>query len=639
MRWVVTSARRALITTPWLILAISVAWGSTVVVEGFDSGAIGRAIENSHDGDVVMLPAGTYTITEAIRPKSNTTLAGAEDGQTILMFGGDAVGPFISLRGCENVTVHHLLLEGNMNPNCSGGVLASDSRGLNVHHLMIRNLGQSPGFGPFGIRFAGQDPTRKKGVTDSVISDCIIENIGVGKSFASGIRLSWGSSRNRVLRCTIRNTGRGGIHADNGSTDLVIRGNTVERSGGTALGIELWTQCHRCVVEDNRIDHWLSLDTSDYCAVRRNVIGTRDGTFAFIGIELISSYCVLTDNRVDDGQVIGLSESGPVPKQYVFWGNNTFKSCSQWAAQLQGEKGGVSRQYFWRCRFMDTTTGRGTVWYPNDAGHGLRTNGNCRDLVFERCKITGNAGYGIQLGGPDIDSLSFIGCVVKDNNGSAVVGPGAYTALEWQDCTVAGNGADIAPAAKPFPTAPPVAALDIPDEVTVGETVRLVSRSQGEIEKALWDFDDGIPAVGHKVTHVYERAGDYRITVVVWDRFGRAARCSKRLKVVSGPCHALPPTSSTLLPLASQQPSLGHCAPVGVSNSSASKSKLPTSYPLLCIAKPPTHGTPFSTDCRATGGEHQAAAASPGWPEGWPRAPLLITVWQSSWTSSCGPHI
>jgi len=71
--------------------------------------------------------------------------------------------------------------------------------------------------------------------------------------------------------------------------------------------------------------------------------------------------------------------------------------------------------------------------------------------------------------------------------------------------------------------------------VTVGQTVRLVSRSQGEIEKALWDFDDGIPAVGHKVTHLYKRAGDYRITVVVWDRFGRAARCSKRLKVVSGP--------------------------------------------------------------------------------------------------------
>jgi len=87
--------------------------------------------------------------------------------------------------------------------------------------------------------------------------------------WGAGIRLGHGSSRNRVEDNAISNTGRGGILCNDGSTDLVIRNNTVGGSGGEGLGIELWGGCHRSLVEDNQIDHWLSLDLSDYCAVRR----------------------------------------------------------------------------------------------------------------------------------------------------------------------------------------------------------------------------------------------------------------------------------------------------------------------------------------------------------------------------------
>ena len=40
----------------------------------------------------------------------------------------------------------------------------------------------------------------ERGVTDSRITDCRIENIGVGAEYGGGIRLAWGCVRNQVLR-------------------------------------------------------------------------------------------------------------------------------------------------------------------------------------------------------------------------------------------------------------------------------------------------------------------------------------------------------------------------------------------------------------------------------------------------------
>ena len=110
-------------------------------------------------------------------------------------------------------------------------------------------------------------------------------------------------------------------------------------------------------------------------------------------------------------------------------------------------------------------------------------------------------------------------------------GPGANTILEWQDNVVRENGADVTPLPLPFAAPPPVADFGMPGAATVGETVRFASKTQGAIARALWDFDDGLPAVGRTPTHVYERPGDYRVTLVVWDASGRAGRCQKRIEI------------------------------------------------------------------------------------------------------------
>jgi len=530
-----------------LLLAIAVCVGATlaahpveartIAVTGNDSAAIQAAIAESQPGDTVLVSAGTYAISQTVHPKSQTCVKGDGQEKTVLRFVGDTPSVIVSLAGCEDLELCALALDGAENPNATQGISAGNARRLNLHHLGIRNLVKGPGFGPHGILFSGVNPTGEGGVTDSVIADCHIENIGMGAKYGGGIRLAWGSSGNRVLRNAIADTGRGGIFADNGSTDAVIQANTVTGSGGEGLGIEVWGGCDRAVIEDNRIDHWLSIGGCDYCAARRNVISDKSGAYKFCGIEGIGSYCAITNNTVDGGQKIGLSVSASMAKNYVFWAHNVVRDCNQWGAQFQGEAGGIAYHYLYRCAFQSMPLGQGPVWYPGDEGHGFRTNGNVRHLTFEQCNFSGNARLGLQLGGPGVDCLSFIRCAIKDNKGAAVLGPHGYTALEWIECTAEGNASDDLPQAEPFPQAPPKAAFEAPDSVAVSVPVRFANTStaaHGKIAAVLWDFDAGAPSTDSSPTYTYDKPGRYCVTLIVWDDAGRASRAEHEVTVTPG---------------------------------------------------------------------------------------------------------
>jgi hypothetical protein len=506
----------------------------TRTVAGFDSAALKRAIEESQPGETVQLPEGTYTITEPILPKSGTHLLGAGQEKTLVHFAGAKPAVMVSLNDREDLEVAHLTLDGQNNPKVAQGLAAGNARRLKLHHLTIRNLAKSETFGPHGMLFSGTNPKRERGVTDSEVSDCLIENIAPDASFGCGMRFSWGSSRNRILRNTIRHTGRGGIFGDNGSTDLLIRGNTVLESGGEGLGIEVWERCDRSVIEENTMDHWLSNGGSDYCAIRRNRIGDKSGVVKFIGIEGIGARSVYTDNVVDGGQQIGLSVSNVAPKDDGYWAYNTVANCVQWGAQFQGERNGLVRHYFYRCKFTRTSPARGKPAYPGDAGHGFRMNGNMRRCVFEECDFSENDGLGLQFGGADLDAFTFLNCNFRNNKGAAVAGLKEYTALEWTRCVVEGNKSDELRPAKPFPQPAPTAAFEVPEKARVGEAVRFVSAAraaQGQLAATLWDFGDGPPVSEPAAAHTYARAGEYRVTLIVWDEAGRGARAEKLLRV------------------------------------------------------------------------------------------------------------
>ncbi|MEW6359352.1 MAG: right-handed parallel beta-helix repeat-containing protein [Planctomycetota bacterium] len=518
----------------WLATFLSSCRGTTLIVATPDSAGIQLAIDSGRPGDTIVLPPGTYSITEAIKPKSGTRLLGSGQGKTIIRFVGKAPDVLMRIAGCEDVEAAHLTLDGENNPLLKQGILGTNSRRVKIHHVTVRNLVKSETWGPHGILFTGKNPTRENAVSDSEIADCLIENIATDAKFGCGIRMAWGSSRNRILRNTIRNTGRGGIFGDNGSNDLIIRENTVAGSGGEGLGIEVWGRSDRCVIEDNRIDHWLSVGGSDFCAVRRNVVEDKGGPTKPYGLEIIGSYCIVSDNTVGERQGVGVSVSSKMPKNYHFYARNTIRGCYHWGAQFQGEEGGIARCYLYRCKFLDTMVGHPSVRYKGAEGNGFRTNGNVKQIVFEECDFSDNAKCGLQLGGPNVDQLSFVRCTIRNNKFAAVVGPKDYTALEWIDCAVEGNGKNDLPPAKPFAGPPPTASFDVSEELRVGKLITFVSTSKaatGKIAAVMWDFGDGIPVIESRTEHTYSKPGEYRVTLLVWDDAGRGARAEKVVRV------------------------------------------------------------------------------------------------------------
>ena len=243
-----------------------------------DSAAIAAAVAASQAGDTVFFPAGTYLTDDAIRPHSGTSLVGAGRDATIVRYVGTALLPLVELEGQSDVEVAALTLDGGANANAENGIHGANGSGHRLHDLTIRDLVQGAGFGPHGIYFS-------TAVTDSEIRDNLITDMAPGSQWGAGMRISQGSSRNVVMRNVIAVTGRGGVLNDNGSVDLVIRDNVITGSG-VGLGIELFRGCDRAIVEDNAIDHWLSLDTSSYCAVRRNIVSDTTGTIKIIGLDV-----------------------------------------------------------------------------------------------------------------------------------------------------------------------------------------------------------------------------------------------------------------------------------------------------------------------------------------------------------------
>ena len=500
-----------------------------------DRTAIQNAINAAASGDTVYFPNGTYYISGQLTPKSNIKLAGQSQSGAIIRFSATTGQAFINMNVLTNVEISLLTLDGNNNGNAHIGVYAYRGRQHNIHHLTIRNLIADNIYGPFGIHFNG---SAGLGVTDSTIADNTITNIGAASDWGGGIRCSWGSSRNKILRNNITWTGRGGIFGNDGSTDLVIQSNTVAHSGKTAegLGIEVWGGCARAIIEDNNIDHWLSLDSSSTSAVRRNTVRDLAETIiSFIGLESVGSTdVVFTDNTVDHGQLIGISMSNDPAKNYGLWAYNTVQFMAMWGAQIQGDANGARYQYFYKNKFLNTVKNHPAAPYPG--GHGFRFNGNTFYLTLDANEIKNNQDLGIQFSG-GIDQISVVNNIITGNTGAAATSYGGVD-LEWANNTVSGNGNNTQPGSRGFGNQKPTANFNAPTSAGVGQNVSFTSTSSdpdGSIGHYLWDFGEGLPSTSANPTYAYTKAGTFRVTLVVWDNLGRGARIEKNITIGTAP--------------------------------------------------------------------------------------------------------
>jgi hypothetical protein len=508
-------------------------FGATPNDASDDDATIQKTIRASAAGDTVSLPAGTFLISRTLRAKSGVKIQGAAMDRTILKFNAATQADFFDLSGARDVEMCGFTLEGDQNPNAHHGIFGHGGAGHFIHHLTIQNLGSSNA--PLGIHFTGDARSRAHGVTGCVIADNILRNIGLHSPWGGGIRVSWGSSSNQFLRNVVDNTGRGGIFANDGCTDLLICSNRVTRSGRKAekLGLEIWGDCDRVVIEDNHMDHWLSIGGGRWVAARRNTVRELSGDLAFIGLEVIAQDVVVTDNLVEGGQQIGVSVSNNASNQWQYCAYNTIRGMVQWGAQVQGDRTGARMLYYYKNKFLAMQRGNPAAIYRGADGRGFRFNGNCRQVVLDSNEISNNPADAIELGGRGLDQISIVNNVITGNGLAAVSGnPGAE--LEWANNTVAGNGNNSPLTSRGFSNRKPRAEFTCPATSAVEQAVAFTNTSSdpdGRIAHVLWDFGDGVPSTLLDSTHTYGRAGTFRVTLVVWDDQGRGAIQERQVSI------------------------------------------------------------------------------------------------------------
>lgn len=505
-----------------------------------DTSAIRNALLAAQTGDTVLVPAGQWHVSGSLQPKSGTTLAGAGRDLTSLNYLGSSSSVFINISSRSNLTVRDLTLNGQNNAAVEDGIRGSNGSGHQFYDLRIENLVDSGELGPHGIYFTSN-------VRNSVIHDNEFTNMGIDSEWGAGIRLSNGSNGNQVLQNTIQNTGRGGI-LTNAATGLTIQRNVVMGSGmspdGEGLGIEVWGGSHNTLIEDNVIDHWLSVDGSTGVAVRRNVVSDASGVVKDYGLECAEcSDVIFTSNTVDRGAFIGLSVSNDDVKEHVYWAHNTISGTENWGAQIQGDADGAREMYFYDNTFELTDADPPNL-YSGDNGHGFRINGNTRYLTFDSNRFIDNDHLGFQIGGANVDQLSFVNNTfanngaqaIRSNYGSSSAYPGSD--LEWSGNVLTGNGGNGANTpfvAKGFTTDQnPEIMLHAPSQAIVGLPYNFSFDfvDDGTLGHVLWDFDHGLPVTLTSPSHVFPSPGDYQIGLVVWDNTGRAAHATMLLSVV-----------------------------------------------------------------------------------------------------------
>ncbi|MCP5535892.1 MAG: right-handed parallel beta-helix repeat-containing protein [Akkermansiaceae bacterium] len=504
-----------------------------------DLAAIHAAIAAASPGDRVLIPAGTFQISGPIVPKADVTLAGAGMDASILEYIGASSAPMVRIQaaGIDRVELTGFTLDGLGSSKATQGLEVSGTKDHHIHGIRVRNLVDASGFGPHGIYFSGA-------VTGSVIEGNEFLNIGVASTWGSGIRLNGGSNHTVVRQNLIQNVGRGGVLLS-ASTDCIITYNTVSQSGqtGPGLGVELWGGSHRGVVEDNNLDHWLSIDSSNMCAVRRNTVVANDGSIQYIGMEMAGgSDNVFTENHIGKGNHIGLSLSGNTSKTRSYFSNNIFSELDSWGAQIQ-DNGGVIRQLY----FFNNTFEKANSDLPNLYGAptvGFRFNAvaggaGIRQLVFDGNQILANDHSGFAIYGhthtQGVDELSFVNNTIS-NNGSNAIENGNVANLEWSGNTVSGNGNNNVPVSKGFANAKPTVQISGPMLVGVGETISFTLDYTDDgaptPDAVLWDLGDGVPVTATSAGHVYQTPGDYTVALVAWDTQGRAAHATHTVTVV-----------------------------------------------------------------------------------------------------------
>jgi len=534
-------------------------------VSGKDSSdAIQAAINAAKAGDTVYIPNGNYIISKQIVLKSGITLKGESQDDAVLEVPymskiiGDGSLVYIS-PDSKNIEITKLTIFGNDGFSVENVIYIEEAENVNIRYVTIRNFDQNIQDKVIIGICAGYGPSDKY-TRNIEVSNCVMDSIGPMWILGQGVQFTWRVSGIVVQDNVFTNVGRGGIFVNNYCTDIIIRRNIVTELNrisdmendpfDAVLGIELWGNVSYAVVEDNVIDYWLSLNTSSYVAVRRNKIGTDTG-FEYSALESagLCNNNIFTDNTVTGGHKIGISIPSELNEttSYTFFGRNTVRDMLERGAFIASPGSNTNGYgnkyiYFKDCEIL------GTKQTENGDMGVFYFMGTSDYITLDGCKINDNEGLGVQTDAYDLNwtnHISFVNCEIKNNDAAFFYPEGHplgayfrhnnYTAYEFQNTTISGNKySDETYEPRPFNNEKPVAIINGPATGSAGVPITFDSDSydsDGSIGHILWDLDDGFPLNSAKVTHTYNKAGTYKVTLIVWDNEGRGSIAEKTVVI------------------------------------------------------------------------------------------------------------
>jgi len=262
---------------------------------------------------------------------------------------------------------------------------------------------------------------------------------------------------------------------------------------------------------------WISVPSSDV-ALRRNLISDKTGRTVFAAIEGYGDNFVVTDNIIDDGYDNGIAYPQGGEKDHTFVARNKILSAADDRALSISQ---ITFGYFFQNEFS------------HGVQHGVRMNIPNSFLVFDENIISNNATGFDRF---NSDFLTIINNRIVNNTTSVTgIGGAPPPNLQWTNNTVIDNGADTVWSSSGYNNATPTAQIVSVDTAAVGVAVNFsvnFNDTDGSLDAVLWDFDHGIPDTNAVTTHSFDGAGNYKVSLVAWDDFGRGVLDTKIVTVV-----------------------------------------------------------------------------------------------------------
>ncbi len=490
---------------------------------GDDTTAIQATINASGAGDIVLVPNGTFNVTNQLTWKSGVTLQGAGQNTAILKVNGGSMSKVINVAGGKDIAFKTLTLDGNniaTNRDAIYSVGVSNQTYLN---LTIKNFQRGHGI------------YVRAGTNTSILTN-FVANMNLGATSTNQWAGIWVQSLSATLPTintkitgnTTSNTGWNGIWCSDWVRDTVISGNFVKSTGmatNYSEGMHLGGHDNvRMLVENNTVDRFLSVSagssgysTTDIAIRNNKVKRTASDAYSYAGIELVGKITnlVCADNLCEFQQRgIAVTSGGT---QYAYFAYNTCTNNTEFGfATFSSTNLGYRQFFLYKNQFVNTSgagSGQGIIIEAKAAGASIKywdLDGNT---------INNNTGYcALQFQNDFFDCFTFVNNFIQNNSNNAQNYPAAAPSVAWSANTVTGNANNSQPSPRGFGGDPrPTANFNAAKS---GLTVTFTNTSTGAA-RYLWDFGSGLPSTATNPVYTFPAAGTYRVSLVSWTSNGR----------------------------------------------------------------------------------------------------------------------